>query len=197
MPPFNCFILWRRDLGVSNPLAPCPPCSYAVNADKRISHAVADRQSGVGKSKFAFEPLNAVVDSQPKHFERALSLANDAILPWDSENPLDLDLRFAIQQTVLNKQGLRGFRDEAMLGFTALKSRCKPLTDRLVAAQPPSVHAVAKGMDLGLMAALCVCMRWLDRDLVADFIRGFPIVGELPTSGVLRVGGKDAEGSIP
>ena len=47
------------------------------------------------------------------------------------------------------------------------------------------------------MAAFCVCMRWPDRDLVADFIRGFPIVGELPTSGVLRFGGKDAEGSIP
>ena len=24
MPPFNCFILWRRDLGVSDPLDPCP-----------------------------------------------------------------------------------------------------------------------------------------------------------------------------
>ena len=61
---------------------------------------------------------------------------------------------------------------------------------------PPSVACVAENMNLGLMAALCVACRWPDKNLVHDFFRGFPIVGQLPDSGVLRPGSFPAEGEL-
>ena len=80
------FNAWRGEKG-NDPLSSAPP-SYAVNADKRVAHAVAGRQAGVGSSKLAFAPLVDEASDKLRHLEATIELASCCTLPWDGENHL-------------------------------------------------------------------------------------------------------------
>ena len=84
--------------------------SYAVNCNKRGMHAAAGRQAGVGASKLAFDPLVDVRDNKLAHMSAAIDLAVNQGLPWDKENPLGEDLKFAVDTTKVNRDEFRSFR---------------------------------------------------------------------------------------
>ena len=193
--PFDSFIKWRCQQGFG--VQELAPPDYEFNKDKRISYIAAGRQPGVACSKLAVAPLIVITDDKLAHMRAAIGVA-ETMAGREEFNklPLDSDLKFAISETLSNAQCLRKARDCVGYAFTTLKERCKPLSDRLRTYQPATVAKVASKVDLGMLAALVVCTRWPDRDIVRCFILGFKVVGMMDESGALLPGGTVAESSV-
>ena len=69
-PVIQSFNAWRSEKG-DDPLSSAPP-SYAVNKDKKVAHAAAGRQAGVGSSELAFAPLIEEANDKLRHLEAAI-----------------------------------------------------------------------------------------------------------------------------
>jgi hypothetical protein len=114
------FIRRRNDCG-GDAWALAPP-SYAVNVMKAKAFVAAGRQCGVRTSKLALDPLVCIEDDKVAHLEACLDLAETARVPWAGANPIDEDLEWAIERTILNADDLRRFRDRIMARLAELKA---------------------------------------------------------------------------
>ena len=61
-----------------------------------------------------------------------------------------------------------------------------PLRQWLCGAQCDSAQRVASAKDAAFVACMTALLRWPDRNQAISFIQGFPIVGEIPRTGIFR-----------
>ena len=140
------FASWRLSEGHSLEEL-CPPC-YAVNEFKSKAYISAGRQAGVADSKLAIDPLINERSDPREHFNQALDLAWHGILPWDTEAPIDKDMRFAINGTLDLTDGLFGYRKSVMATLNSIKQRCIPMTRLLIGKQDHTVNLAANQVDM-------------------------------------------------
>ena len=141
-------------------------------------------QRGVLTSKHALPALLERGAHFEAQFAHALDYGRQGLLPWDRSVEVAHDLRFAAAMSVERAERLREARVQAQGALRELSSRCRPLTEALIRWQSPSVHSVAGGIHVGLVAVLCILARWPDRHLAQRFVTGFAISGILERTGI-------------
>ena len=119
------------------------------------------------------------------HLEAAaiLSFPPDSRLQASS---LSHDLAMAVSISVDAGRGLPDVRARAMAVLSSVSSSLRAMSARLNELMPPTVAHVAIAVNTAFMAAVVDATGWLDKHLVRGFVRGFPVVGDIPDSGVYR-----------
>ena len=82
--------------------------------------------------------------------------------------------------------GLDGHRSGAIARARGWADELRPVSRKINKLMPPSVRLIASNVNTAFMAALIIATGWLDRALVERFVRGFPIVGDIPDSFVWK-----------
>ncbi len=181
-PPFTLFEEWlESDYGEAELEQPPMWCGRGGRSMLRLTEG---RQDGAFGSKMAAPPVVEFGLQKERHLARACEYVQTFGFPLDSMELIDSDLRFAAEWTVAHRGDLRAHRKSVVRAVKHLAERLAPLTSQLRAAQPPTVRAVAGTMDLGLLAVLCVLLRWPDVELIRCFMDGFRVVGDIEGSGV-------------
>ena len=67
-----------------------------------------------------------------------------------------------------------------------LATAVHPVDVLLRAAMPTTVAKVASSKSPALMAALAATLRWTDFAQAACYVNGFPMIGDIPSSGTFR-----------
>ena len=120
------------------------------------------------------------------HFDRARLL----------QFPLDTRLRASSLPPALNCSvylsarigtDLERFRDALIREMVADSEYLRPISEKINALMPPTVRRISSGVNTAFMAALIDALEWPDTHLVERFVFGFPIVGDIPDSGIFRV----------
>ena len=148
--------------------------------------AALGRQAGALTTKHALPPLLGESSSAEEHFRAAVQFAEIGRLPFDEDVEAPYDLQYAAEATARQHQNLREFRLRCVQALRELSDRCRPITDALVARQPPTVSAVAGSVHVGLIAVLVMLARWPDRALAQRFITGFGITGIMEATGAFE-----------
>ena len=119
------------------------------------------------------------------HFNRAKRLG----FPLDSRlraAGLSPPLHCAIRVSASLGQNLERVRDALIADMVADANRLRPISHKINRLMPPTVHRIAAGVNTAFMIALIDALEWPDHQLAERFVFGFPIVGEIPDSGVFR-----------
>ena len=100
---------------------------------------------------------------------------------------LPRDVEAAVIASVRLGEQLAPARAAALCAFRDAMARVRPISARIAAAlMPATVAAIAGKVNVAGMAAAIDAFGWLDVDLPRRFTYGFPIVGDIPDSGVYR-----------
>ncbi len=178
--PFTCFAAWLESVGVDS-TAEQPP-TRAGDQTRSLIRLSEGRKDGPFTSKMAAQQSVSFGLTKERHLKEAVDAADRSGLPLDRYEFLERDLRFAAVRTVVCRESIRKHREAAVRASEALVERLGPLSSQLRGLQPPTVRAVAGAMDLGLLAALGVILRWPDIELIRDFVEGLRIVGDIAGS---------------
>ena len=139
------------------------------------------------------ERLVAVEDDKGAHAFHA------SLLPFPRP-PLtasaSADLRAAVRFAVANHARLPAIRSAAVSSAEAVAASMADMSAWLagLAAGLPHAH-LAQGVHLAFVAAWCDAAEWPDTDFVRNWIFGFPIVGDIPDSGLFRP--QETPASVP
>ena len=97
------------------------------------------------------------------------------------------DLRAAVRFAVANRAHLPAVRSAAVSSAEAVAASLSGMSTWLagLAAGSPHEHLV-QGVHLAFIAAWCDAAEWPDVDFVRNWVFGFPIVGDIPDSGLFR-----------
>ena len=126
-----------------------------------------------------------VTDNMRRHFQAAASLP----FPPDSRlRPSSLPdyLVKATVELVRHDKEIKEHRAEAKEILLAAASDLRPFSAVINLRMPQHVYMIARGVNTAFIAAVIHAIDWLDIDLVKRFVEGFPIVGDIPDSGVYR-----------
>ena len=160
-----------------------PPADVRTR-DRRWRRAAEGRQDGAFISKKALAHVVQLGQTKEAHFIEASEWARTGQLPFHEALLPDLDLRFAVSETVKHRHILRRFRRKAKKALLALCARMQPVSDHLKAFQPESVRSVAGAINVAAWAALVVILGWPDTGFPYSFIRGFQLLGALQRTGI-------------
>ncbi|MDC0526132.1 hypothetical protein OAO87_03940, partial [bacterium] len=97
------------------------------------------------------------------------------------------DIMMAVRKPVRLGQALPSDRAAAFAAVSSVSDSLLPMTDQLVTLMPPTVHRISSRVHVALMAAVVESLGWLDVSIACQFINGFPVVGDVPDSGVYRL----------
>ena len=139
------------------------------------------------------ERLVDVEDDKAAHANAAV------LLPFPSPSltaSASADLRAAVKFAVANRGSLPAIRSAAVSTAKAVAASLSDMSDWLagLAAGKPHAHLV-RGVQVAFMAAWCDAAAWPDVDFVRNWVLGFPIVGDIPDSGLFRP--QDTPASAP
>lgn len=126
-----------------------------------------------------------VVQDMRAHFEAALRLP----FPMDSRlraTALSPDMQCAVRIASSFNGTLGDRRRQLIQWHVDLSHRLRPISKRINQLMPPSVFRISANVNTALMAVWIDALGWLDTALVERFVHGFPIVGDIPDSGVYR-----------
>jgi len=127
--------------------------------------------------------LVPVEDDMGAHISAALRLS----FPQpEFDAPVPLDLMVAVDACLAADDQLPEWRAERMVEVEAVAASLASLNERIVQLATPSARLLVAGMNLAFMAAFIEAVGWPDVDVVRRFVFGFPIVGEVPDSGLHR-----------
>ena len=97
------------------------------------------------------------------------------------------DLRAAVSYAVRHRHDLSEFRRSQMLVVESVARTLEPLNEWLIGTVAGARHAhLLRGVNVAFLAAWCDARRWPDVAFVERFLYGFPIVGDIPDSGIFR-----------
>ena len=106
------------------------------------------------------------------------------------------DLRAAVRFAVANRARLPAIRSAAVSSAEAIAASLIGMSEWLagMAADRPHAHLVC-GVQLAFVAAWCDAAEWPDVEFVRNWVFGFPIVGDIPDSGLFRP--QETPASVP
>ena len=122
-------------------------------------------------------------------FRRHLDLAAQLPFPFDlrlRSTALPADSQCAIRQAMLLGGQLPHERARRSEAATAICTSVRPVSAAINALMPATVARISSSVNTACMAVWCDALQWLDTALVQRFVHGFPIVGDIPDSGVYR-----------
>ena len=127
--------------------------------------------------------LVAVEADMAAHIRAALRL--DFPQPeFDGAPPCDLVA--AVEACVAAGPNLPQWRSERVAEATDVAGSLAALNSRMVSVVEGPKRALVCGMNLAFMAAFVDAVEWPDAAIVKRFVYGFPIVGDIPDSGLFR-----------
>jgi hypothetical protein len=130
------------------------------------------------------ERLVAVESDKAAHAEAAARLR---FPQKGTADTADADLRAAVAYAVDHRDTLRSFRKDQLAKVDAVVASLAPMSTWIesMAAGTKHEHLVV-GTNIAFLAAWCDARRWPDTAFVERWVRGFPIVGDIPDSGLFR-----------
>ena len=157
-----------------------------------FSRPAPKQPRSVGSNKFvqrAGERTIEVDDNRLQHFLAAL----DTLPPrpvWQDKYSLPDACKQAIRCMLAKRSGLRKWRLRQVEQLKSIAKRAKPIDVCLkrIPAMSCAPHALERVRTVNV-AMLCLCCDVLqhpDVDLPRNYLHGFPVVGVIPDSGVLR-----------
>jgi hypothetical protein len=130
------------------------------------------------------ERLVPVEDDKGAHADAAVRL------PFPQKSitaSAEADMRAAVSYAVNHRHNLSEFRSAQMAIVHKVARMLEPINEWLVATVAGSRHDhLLKGVNLAFIAAWCDARQWPDVAFVERFLKGFPIVGDIPDSGIFR-----------
>ena len=151
-----------------------------------------------GAHRSADRPMGGVLVRPPS--ERRVSVSEGfrahldaaSLLPFPPDSRLRAsslpdDAQCAVRFAAMRGNELAQWREDALARLRAEADRLRPLSAHINSLMPPTVRLIARGVNTAFMAAVIDALGWLDVDLVRRFVGGFPIVGDIPDSGVYRL----------
>ena len=144
---------------------------------------VARDQGGSALVRPPEERLVGVSDDMGAHIRAALLL--DFPQP-ELEGGLEADLSAAIGQCVDAGGRLPEWRARRTTDIRAIAASLHSSNASLLRRVTGAKRSLVSGMNLAFMAAFIDAVGWPDVDAVRCFVEGFPIVGDIPDSGLFR-----------
>jgi hypothetical protein len=106
------------------------------------------------------------------------------------------DLRAAVRFAVANRARLPAVRAAAVSSAETIAASLSDMSDWLAGLADGTPHAhLVRGVQIAFVAAWCDAAEWPDVDFVRNWIFGFPIVGDIPDSGLFRP--QETPASVP
>ena len=130
------------------------------------------------------ERLVSIEDDKDAHADAATRLPfPQASLTAAAEG----DMRAAVSHAVRHCHTISEFRSAQMEVASSVATMLEPLSEWLTGTMAGARHAhLLQDVNVAFIAAWCDARQWPDVDFVEKFIRGFPIVGNIPDSGLFR-----------
>jgi hypothetical protein len=139
-------------------------------------------QRASGNSSRGLDHLLRPGLGRERHIEAATALPS----PFKPGATSDPDLRFAAYTMATWGPLVTRWREQQETMVRVLAECVRPLTEALRRRMPASVRKVAAKKDPAMIALVVVLIRWPDRQLAVEYVRGHHIVGHIESSGVFR-----------
>ena len=139
-------------------------------------------QRAAGNSHRGLDHLLQPGLGREKHIAAATALPS----PYRPGTTTDPDLRFAAFTMATWGPFIGPWREQQLLLLMGLAEAVRPLTEALRRRMPETVKRVAGKKDPALIALFAVLLRWPDRHLAVEYVKGHQIVGHIEPSGVFR-----------
>jgi hypothetical protein len=153
---------------------------------KRPSQPARGRFNASSGSALVRPPHERLVPTEDDPVEHAKS-ARDLEYPApDPSGDAPGSLRAAVRFMVRNRASIRAWREERAGRLATIARSLEPYAAWLASLAIATAAPLLVGSNLAFMAAFIDAAEWPDYMLVERYIRGFPIVGVIPDSGVFR-----------
>ena len=127
--------------------------------------------------------LVAASDDMAAHIRAALQLE----FPQpEFSAPVARDLVAAVEQCFALGDALPEWRAARVAEAQEIAASLQEANEHMLKLATPHTRPLVQGMNLAFMAAFVDAVSWPDVAAVERFVRGFPIVGDIPDSGLFR-----------
>ena len=106
--------------------------------------------------------------------------------PFSAKRWPDDDVFFVAYTVAVWQDGLPLLAAHQRHCLKCISRALTPLRQWLCGARCDSAQRVAASKDVAFLACMTALLRWPDREQAISFIEGFPIVGEIPRTGIFR-----------
>ena len=169
----------------------------AVDSLRRATVCRTAHSRHGAKHRSADKPMGSVLVLPPDErrvsvsagFRLHLEAATELQFPADarmSPGALPRDTLCAVRWAVDMGSCAAVERQRLTLAAAKIADSLRPLSAVINRLMPPSVALIAAKVNTAFMAAAVDALEWLDVSIVERFVKGFPIVGDIPDSGVYR-----------
>ena len=158
-----------------------PPEWHAQRQRARL-FAATGRQRAAGDSKMGLDHILPPGLGPSDHFAEAIRLRS----PFQPGGTADDDLVFAAMGIAVWGPQIKIWRQIQHAAMQSAKAAMSELSDVIEANLEPSVAKAAAKKRPAHMAFLSASLRWPDLTQAAGYVQGFPIIGEIPSSGLFR-----------
>ena len=118
-----------------------------------------------------------------EHVAQAKRLPSSPFHPADWPEP---DVSFVVQALGVWQQFLPAYSQRLRHTLKAVEKAAQTLRPFLESVRCVSANKVAQSKRPAFVATMACLLRWPDREMARQLVRGFAIVGSLPPSGVFR-----------
>jgi hypothetical protein len=169
----------------------------AIQALRGAAPCISEYSRHGGAHRSATRPMGGILVLPPEQrrvrvvdgFRTHLDAASLLHFPLDSRlraSALPADMLCAIARSVELGPRLERERNRLTNVVESIAFMLRPLSDIINRLMPPTVARIAAKVNTAFMAATVDALRWLDTLIVQRFVFGFPVVGDIPDSGVYR-----------
>ena len=156
-----------------------------TSQERAQAWAYLGMQRASGNSRRGLDHLLQPGLGREGHMKQALALPS----PYRPGTTTDPDLRFAAHTMAVWGPAIGAWRQQQQLLLLRLVEALRPLTNALRRLMPDSVKRVAAKKNPAVIALVTILIRWPDRQLATEYVRGHRIVGHIEPSGVFRARG--------
>ena len=139
-------------------------------------------QRAAGNSKRGLDHLLRPGLGREGHMKEALALPS----PYRPGTTTDPDLRYAAYAMAVMGPYIETWRAQQATLLLQLGEAVRPMTEALRRRMAPTVKRVAAKKDPAFIALVAILLRWPDRSLALEYVKGHKIVGHIESSGIFR-----------
>ena len=116
-----------------------------------------------------------------------------ASVDYEAAELLEDDLKIAIETITDLGPRIRKARAAKLAELAEIAAALEPLRSELNKHKSHTAAAIAKPFNVAFTAAIIDAMKWPDVELPVRYLKGFPVIGDIPDSGVFRADVQPAE----